>query len=99
MAIKLTQNRMNSRPLVGLSEDSNDNNILTITPHHLELGRPIAMLPSTADKMSESDVAGQKLLFLTDGPKENLFNSIFIYFGKMSLLLLFQRTKDQRTKK
>ena len=31
-AIKLAQNRMNSRPLVGLSDDPKDNKILTITP-------------------------------------------------------------------
>ena len=42
-ANKLAQNRMNSRPLVGLSDDPKDDNILTITHHHLKLGRPIAM--------------------------------------------------------
>ena len=98
-AIKLAQNRMNSRPLVGLSNDPKDDDILTITPHHLKLGRPIAMLPSTADKMNESDVADTKLLFLIDGPKENLFNNISIFAGKMSILLLCLRTKEQRTKK
>ena len=45
---------MNSRPLIGLSDDPKDDNILTITPHHLKLGGPIAMLTSTTDKMNES---------------------------------------------
>ena len=60
-AIKLGQNRMNSRPLVGLSDYPKDDNILTITSHNLKLERCIAMLPSTADKMNESDVADAKI--------------------------------------
>ena len=61
MAIKLAQNRMNSRPLVGLSDDLKDNNILMITPHNSKLDRPIAMLPFTADKINETDPADIKI--------------------------------------
>ena len=71
-AIKLAQNRLNSRPLVGLSDDPNDNNILTIIPHHLKLGRPIAMLPSTADKMNEADVADTKIAVYDKWTKRKL---------------------------
>ena len=39
-ANKLAQNQMKSRPLVGMSDDPKDDNILTIAPHHLKLGRP-----------------------------------------------------------
>ena len=52
---------MNSRPLIGLSDDPNDDNILTITPHHLKLGRSVAMLPSSADKASELDLSDMKI--------------------------------------
>ena len=76
-AIKLAQNRLNSRLLVGLSDDPKDDNILTITPHHLKLGRPIAMLPSTADKMNESDVADTKITVFDRCTKRKLVQQHF----------------------
>ena len=42
--ITLAQGRVNRRALVGISDDPNDNNLLTITPHHLKLGRAAATL-------------------------------------------------------
>ena len=60
-AIKLAQSRLNSRPLVGLSDDPEDQNLLTITPHHLKLGRAIATLPSSVDKLNEDTLNKIKL--------------------------------------
>ena len=76
-AIKLAQNRVNSRQLIGLSDDPKDDNILTITPHHLKLGRPIAMLPSTADKMNESNVADTKIAVFDRWTKRQLVQHHF----------------------
>ena len=76
-AIKLAQNRMNSRPLIGLSDDPKDDNILTITPHHLKLGRPIAMLPSAADKKNESDVTDTKIAVFDRWTKRKLVQQQF----------------------
>ena len=47
---------MNSRPLTAVSYDPKDENLLTITPHHLKLGRPVAMLPASTDEMNEGDL-------------------------------------------
>ena len=52
---------MNSRPLVGLSNDPKSDNILRITPHHSKLGRPIAILSSTAEKINKADLADIKI--------------------------------------
>ena len=52
---------MSSRPLIGLSDDPKDDNILTITPHHLKLGSSNAMLPSSADKVNELDLSDMKI--------------------------------------
>ena len=54
-AIKLAQGRVNQKPLVGISDDPNDNNLLTITPHHLKLGRAAATLPSSLDELDNLD--------------------------------------------
>ena len=50
-AIKLAQARMNQRPLVAISDDKDDGNILTLTPHHLKMGKPLTILPSSLDKI------------------------------------------------
>ena len=55
------------------------------------------MLPSTADKRNEADVADTNIAVYADGQKENLFNRIFIHVGITSILLLCPRTKEQKT--
>ena len=54
-AMKLAQGRVNQRPLVGMSDDPTDNNLLTITPHHLKLGRAAATLPTSLDELEDLD--------------------------------------------
>ena len=51
--MNLAQGQVNQRPLVGMSDDPNDNNLLTITPHHLKLGRAAATLPSSLDELED----------------------------------------------
>ena len=52
---------MNSRLLVGLSDDPKDDDTLTITSYHLKFGRAIGMLPSSADKIDEADLTDIKI--------------------------------------
>ena len=54
-AMKLAQCRVNQRPLVAMSDDPSDNNLLTIKPHHLKLGRAAATLPSSLDELENLD--------------------------------------------
>ena len=50
-AVKLAQASLNSRPLIAVSDDVEDGNILTLTPSHLVLGRAIVTLPTSLDKL------------------------------------------------
>ena len=50
-ALKLAQASLNSRPLIAVSDDVEDGNILTLTPSHLVLGRAIVTLPTSLDKL------------------------------------------------
>ena len=54
-AMKLAQCRINQRPLVAMSDDPADNNLLTISPHHLKLGRAAISLPSSLDELQNLD--------------------------------------------
>ena len=38
-----------------MSDDPTDSNLLTITPHHLKLGRAAATLPSSLDELEDPD--------------------------------------------
>ena len=60
-AVILAQNRMKLRPLMAVSDDPKDENLLTITHHHLKLGRPVAMLPASTDDMNEGDLKKVKI--------------------------------------
>ena len=48
-AIKLAQGQMNMRPLICITDDKDDGNLLTLTPSHLLLGKPLVALPSSFD--------------------------------------------------
>ena len=50
-AVKLAQASLNSRPLIAVSDDVEDGNILTLTPSHLVLGRAIVTLPTSLHKL------------------------------------------------
>ena len=47
----LSQARMNQRPLVAISDDKDDGNILTLTLHHIKMRKPLTILPSSLDEM------------------------------------------------
>ena len=50
-ALKLAQASLNSRPLIAISDDIDDGNILTLSPAHLVLGRALITLPTSFDKL------------------------------------------------
>ena len=76
-AIKLAQNRLNSRPLIGMSDYPRDQNLLTITPHHLKLGRPAALLPSSADDIDADSFNKIKLSIHDRWTKRKLIQQAF----------------------
>ena len=76
-AIKLAQNTMNSIPLTAVSDDPKDENLLTITPHHLKLGRPVAMLPASTDEMNEGDLKKLKISIHDRWTKRKLIQQNF----------------------
>ena len=50
-ALKLAQASLKSRPLIAISDDIEDGNILTVSPAHLVLGRSLITLPTSFDKL------------------------------------------------
>ena len=58
-ALKIAQGKMNQRPLVAISDNPEDQNLLTLTPAHLKLGKALMSLPSDFDKVD--DVANLSL--------------------------------------
>ena len=68
---------MNSRPLTAVSDDPKDENLLTITPHHLKLGRPVAMLPASTDEMNEGDLKKLKISIHDRWTKRKLIQQNF----------------------
>ena len=56
-ALKLAQMKINSRPLIGVSDDPNDQNLLTITPFYLKMCKPVALFPSSLDDFTSDDIA------------------------------------------
>ena len=91
-AIKLAQGRVNQKPLVGISDDPNDNNLLTITPHHLKLGRAAATLPSSLDELDNLD--NIRLSVMDRWEKRKIIQERFFIKWKMSISVLSLRTKD-----
>ena len=52
-AVKIAQGKLNQRPLIAISDDPNDQNILSITPAHLKLGKALISLPSSFDTVQD----------------------------------------------
>ena len=45
--------------------------MVTITPHHLKLGQPVAMLPASTDDMMKVILKISEFLFMLDGKSES----------------------------
>ena len=60
-ALQLSQMKINSRPLIGVSDDPSDQNLLTITPFHFKMCNPVALFPSSLDDFTASDLDKMKL--------------------------------------
>ena len=92
-AIKLAQNRLNSRPLIGMSDDPRDQNLLTITPHHLKLGRPAALLPSSADDIDADSFNKIKLSIHDRWTKRKLIQQAFFIKWKNEYVSSLSKAK------
>ena len=90
-ALKLAQMKINSRPLIGVSDDPNDQNLLTITPFHLKMCKPVALFPSSLDDFTASDLDKMKLSIRDRWQKGRFYKLVFSLNGKMSILCLNKR--------
>ena len=52
-ALKLAQGKMNQRPLVAISDDPDNLDILCVTPAHLKLGKALVSLPNSFDSVQD----------------------------------------------
>ena len=53
--------KINSRPLVRVSDDPRDNNLLTTTPFHLKMAKPVAVFPSSIENCSAIELDKKNL--------------------------------------
>ena len=53
---------MNSRPLLAITDNPEDENLLTLTPQHLKTARPLMVLPSSLDKIDVDKISNAKLI-------------------------------------
>ena len=60
-ALKSAEMKINSRPLIGVSDDPSDQNLLTITPFHLNMCKPVALFLSSLDDFTANDLDKMKL--------------------------------------
>lgn len=98
-AIKLAQGRINSRPLIALSDDERYMNLLIITPFHLKLGRASAMLPSSVDNLDNESLAKIKLSNYDRWMKRKLIHQQFFIRWKNEYLPSLSKNKGITDKK
>ena len=51
-AIKQAEGQLNARPLLGISDNPDDDNILTLTPNHVDKLQALVPLPSSFHELS-----------------------------------------------
>ena len=93
-ALKIAQGKMNQRPLVAISDDPEDQNLLTLTPAHLKLGKALMSLPSDFDKVD--DVANLSLKSRWE-QRKRLQRKFFLRF-KDEYLLNLSKLHTKQTK-
>ena len=74
-AMKLAQARMNSRPVMAISDNKEDGNLLTLTPHHLKMGKPLTILLSSLNEIDIEKL--QKMKIATRWNQRKILKSIF----------------------
>ena len=93
-AIKVAQGKINQRPLVAISDDPDDQNLLTLTPAHLKLGKALMSLPSDFDQID--DVANFNVMSRWE-QRKRLQRKFFLRF-KDEYLLNLSKLQTKQTK-
>ena len=97
-ALKLAQMKINSRPLVGGSDNPKDNNLLTITPFHLKMAKPVAVFPSSTDNLSASDLDKIKLSIQDRMQKRKVLQAKFFIKWRDEYLMSLFKNKNNENK-
>ena len=97
-ALKLAQMKINSRPLVGVSDDPRDNNLLTITPFHLKMAKPVAVFPSSIDNLTASDLDKIKLSIQDRFQKRKVLQAKFFIKWRDEYLMSLAKNKNNENK-
>ena len=97
-ALKLAQMKINSRPLVGVSDDPSDQNLLTITPFHLKMCKPVALFPSSLDDFTASDLDKMKLSIRDRWQQRKVLQARFFIKWKNEYLMSQQKIRKDRYK-
>ena len=93
-ALKIAQGKMNQRPLVAISDNPDDQNLLTLTPAHLKLGKALMSLPSDFDKLD--DVANLSIKSRWE-QRKRLQRKFFLRF-KDEYILNLSKLQSKQTK-
>ena len=90
---------MNSIPLTPVSDDPKDENLLTITSHHLKLIQLVAMLPASTDEMNEDDLRKLKIAIHDRWKKRKLIHQNFYLRWQNEYLASLSQNKRTENKK
>ena len=97
-ALKLAQMKINIRPLIGVIDDSNDQNLLPITPFHLKMCKPVALFPSSLDYFTASDLDKMKLSIRDRWQQRKILQAHFFLKWKNEYLMSQQKIRKDRYK-
>ena len=97
-ALKLAQMKINSRPLIGVSDDPNDQNLLTITPFHLKMCKPVALFPSSLDDFTANDLDKMKLSIRDRWQQRKILQAQFFLKWKNEYLMSQEKIRNDRYK-
>ena len=97
-AVKQCEGQLNDIPLVAISDDKDDNNLLTITPAHLLLGRPLLALPSSWDQVSLDRIKRMSVVSRWE-QRKLLQRRFFLRWQQEYLDSLKKRTKNHAQQK
>ena len=92
-AIKQAEGCLNSRALIAISDDKDDNNLLTLTPNHIDKLEALVPLPSSFDQLSLNSLRKIRIKTRWD-ERKRLQRNYFLRFQSEYLDSLKKRTKN-----
>ena len=72
-AIKQAEGCLNSRALIAISDDKEDNNLLTLTPNHIDKLEALVPLPSSFDQLSLNSLRKIRIKTRWDQRKRSVY--------------------------